>query len=555
MAQYVYTMQGVTKTIPGQRTILQNIHLSFFPGAKIGVLGLNGSGKSSLLRIMAGVDTEIEGEARPQKDIRIGYLPQEPSLDDDLDVRANVELGVAETMAILQEYNEISDRFAEPMDDDTMAELLERQGDLSLQIDAVDGWEIDRTLDIAADALRLPPWETPVKTLSGGERRRVALCALLLSKPDMLLLDEPTNHLDAASVSWLERFLDEYSGTVVAVTHDRYFLDNVAGWILELDRGRGIPYEGNYTTWLEAKEQRLEREASQEEARQKTIKAELEWVRSNPKARQAKSKSRLARFDELVAEQTEARNDTTELFIPTGERLGEKVIEINGLSKSFNDRMLIDDFSAIIPRGAIVGIIGGNGAGKSTFFKMLTGVETPDTGTIDIGSTVDMAYVDQSRDDLAADKTVWEEVSNNQDIMRIGKHEIPSRAYVGRFNFKGADQQKQVGTLSGGERNRVHLAKLLRKGANVLLLDEPTNDLDVETLRALEEAMTTFAGTALIISHDRWFLDRVATHIIAFEGDSNVEWFEGNYSDYEADRKKRLGDAAPTRVQYKRIHR
>ena len=555
MAQYVYTMQGVTKTVPGQRTILQNIHLSFFPGAKIGVLGLNGSGKSSLLRIMAGVDTEIEGEARPQKDIRIGYLPQEPSLDDDLDVRANVELGVAETMAILQEYNEISDRFAEPMDDDTMAELLERQGDLSLQIDAVDGWEIDRTLDIAADALRLPPWETPVKTLSGGERRRVALCALLLSKPDMLLLDEPTNHLDAASVSWLERFLDEYSGTVVAVTHDRYFLDNVAGWILELDRGRGIPYEGNYTTWLEAKEQRLEREASQEEARQKTIKAELEWVRSNPKARQAKSKSRLARFDELVAEQTETRNDTTELFIPTGERLGEKVIEINGLSKSFNDRMLIDDFSAIIPRGAIVGIIGGNGAGKSTFFKMLTGVETPDTGTIDIGSTVDMAYVDQSRDDLAADKTVWEEVSNNQDIMRIGKHEIPSRAYVGRFNFKGADQQKQVGTLSGGERNRVHLAKLLRKGANVLLLDEPTNDLDVETLRALEEAMTTFAGTALIISHGRWFLDRVATHIIAFEGDSNVEWFEGNYSDYEADRKKRLGDAAPTRVQYKRIHR
>tara|TARA_B100000963_G_scaffold213370_1_gene185999 strand:+ start:6112 stop:7779 length:1668 start_codon:yes stop_codon:yes gene_type:complete len=555
MAQYVYTMQGVTKTVPGQRTILQNIHLSFFPGAKIGVLGLNGSGKSSLLRIMAGLDTEIEGEARPQKDIRIGYLPQEPTLEDHLDVRANVALGVAETMAILQEYNEISDRFAEPMDDDTMAELLERQGDLSMQIDAVDGWEIDRTLDIAADALRLPPWETPVNTLSGGERRRVALCALLLSKPDMLLLDEPTNHLDAASVSWLERFLDEYSGTVVAVTHDRYFLDNVAGWILELDRGRGIPYEGNYTTWLEAKEQRLESEASQEEARQKTIKAELEWVRSNPKARQAKSKSRLARFDELVAEQTEARNDTTELFIPTGERLGEKVIEIGALSKSFNDRMLIDNFSAIIPRGAIVGIIGGNGAGKSTFFKMLTGAETPDAGTIDIGSTVDMAYVDQSRDDLAADKTVWEEVSNNQDIMRIGKHEIPSRAYVGRFNFKGADQQKQVGTLSGGERNRVHLAKLLRKGANVLLLDEPTNDLDVETLRALEEAMTTFAGTALIISHDRWFLDRVATHIIAFEGDSNVEWFEGNYSDYEADRKKRMGDAAPTRVQYKRIHR
>ncbi len=555
MAQYVYTMQGVTKVVPPQRTILENIHLSFFPGAKIGVLGLNGSGKSSLLRIMAGEDTDIEGEARPQKDIRVGYLPQEPALDEDLDVRGNVELGVAEIMSVLKEYNEISDKFAEPMDDDEMTRLLERQGDLSTQIDAVDGWEIDRTLDIAADALRLPAWDTPVNMLSGGERRRVALCSLLLSKPDMLLLDEPTNHLDAESVSWLERFLDEYTGTVVAVTHDRYFLDNVASWILELDRGRGLPFEGNYTNWLENKEARLAQEASRDEAKQRVIKAELEWVRSNAKGKRTKSKSRLARFDDLVAAEEERRNDTGELFIPTGERLGEKVMEINNLSKGFGERLLIDNFNAIIPRGAIVGIIGGNGAGKSTFFKMLTGQETPDTGSIDIGSTVQMAYVDQSRDELSDEKTVWEEVSNNQDIMRIGKHEIASRAYVGRFNFKGTDQQKFVGKLSGGERNRVHLAKLLRKGANVLLLDEPTNDLDVETLRALEEAILSFAGTALVISHDRWFLDRVATHIIAFEGDSDVIWYEGNYSEYEVDRKKRLGDSAPTRVQYKPIHR
>jgi ATP-binding cassette ChvD family protein len=555
MAQYVYTMQGVTKIVPPQRTILENIHLSFFPGAKIGVLGLNGSGKSSLLKIMAGQDTDIEGEARPQKDIRVGYLPQEPALDEDLDVRGNVELGVAEIMTVLKEYNEISDKFAEPMDDDEMTRLLERQGDLSTQIDAVDGWEIDRTLDIAADALRLPAWDTPVNMLSGGERRRVALCSLLLSKPDMLLLDEPTNHLDAESVSWLERFLDEYTGTVVAVTHDRYFLDNVASWILELDRGRGLPYEGNYTTWLENKEARLAQEASRDEARQRVIKAELEWVRSNAKGKRTKSKSRLARFDDLVAAEEERRNETGELFIPTGERLGEKVMEISNLSKGFGERLLIDNFNAIIPRGAIVGIIGGNGAGKSTFFKMLTGQETPDIGSIDIGSTVQMAYVDQSRDELSDEKTVWEEVSNNQDIMRIGKHEIASRAYVGRFNFKGTDQQKFVGKLSGGERNRVHLAKLLRRGANVLLLDEPTNDLDVETLRALEEAILTFAGTALVISHDRWFLDRVATHIIAFEGDSDVIWYEGNYSEYEVDRKKRLGDSAPTRVQYKPIHR
>ena len=555
MAQYVYTMQGVTKVVPPQRTILENIHLSFFPGAKIGVLGLNGSGKSSLLRIMAGEDTDIEGEARPQKDIRVGYLPQEPALDEALDVRGNVELGVAEIMSVLKEYNEISDKFAEPMDDDEMTRLLERQGDLSTQIDAVDGWEIDRTLDIAADALRLPAWDTPVNMLSGGERRRVALCSLLLSKPDMLLLDEPTNHLDAESVSWLERFLDEYSGTVVAVTHDRYFLDNVASWILELDRGRGLPYEGNYTNWLENKEARLAQEASRDEAKQRVIKAELEWVRSNAKGKRTKSKSRLARFDDLVAAEEERRNETGELFIPTGERLGEKVMVINNLSKGFGERLLIDNFNAIIPRGAIVGIIGGNGAGKSTFFKMLTGQETPDTGNIEIGSTVQMAYVDQSRDELSDEKTVWEEVSDNQDIMRIGKHEIASRAYVGRFNFKGTDQQKFVGKLSGGERNRVHLAKLLRRGANVLLLDEPTNDLDVETLRALEEAILTFAGTALVISHDRWFLDRVATHIIAFEGDSDVIWYEGNYSEYEVDRKKRLGDSAPTRVQYKPIHR
>ncbi len=555
MAQYVYTMQGVTKVVPPKRIILEDINLSFFPGAKIGVLGLNGAGKSSLLRIMAGLDTEIEGEARPQKDINVGYLPQEPQLDDNLDVRGNVELGVGEVMSLLTEYNEISDKFAEPMDDEQMNALIERQGDLSTQIDAVDGWDIDRTLDIAADALRLPPWETPVNVLSGGERRRVALCALLLSKPDMLLLDEPTNHLDAESVAWLERFLDEYPGTVVAVTHDRYFLDNVAGWILELDRGRGIPFEGNYSAWLENKEVRLAQEAAQEKARQRSIKSELEWVRSNPKARQSKSRARLARFDELVSQEAEARHETTELFIPTGERLGEKVIEIKGVSKGFGERLLIDEFSAIIPRGAIVGIIGGNGVGKSTFFKMLTGRETPDSGSIDIGPTVDLAYVDQSRDDLTADNTVWQEIANGQDVIQIGKHEIQSRAYVGRFNFKGGDQQKRVGDLSGGERNRVHLAKLLRRGANVLLLDEPTNDLDVETLRALEEALLSFAGTALVISHDRWFLDRVATHIMAFEGDSEVLLLEGNYSDYEADRKKRLGDAAPTRVKYKPIHR
>ena len=548
-------MQGVGKIIPPKRKILDNINLSFFPGAKIGVLGLNGSGKSSLLRIMAGIDKEIEGEARPQPDIKIGYLAQEPELDDSTDVRANVEKGVQEVIDTLKAYNQISDRFAEPMDDEEMTQLIEDQGKLSEKIDALGGWEIERRLDIAADALRLPKWDTRVENLSGGERRRVALCSLLLSEPDMLLLDEPTNHLDAISVAWLERFLDDYKGTVVAVTHDRYFLDNVAGWILELDRGRGLPYEGNYTDWLETKEKRLEQEAAQEKARQKTIASELEWVRANPKARQAKNKGRLARFDELVQREEEQRQETTELFIPTGERLGDKVIEINGITKSFDDKCFIENFSALIPRGAIVGIIGGNGAGKSTLFKMITGNEEPDEGSIELGPTVTIAYTDQSRASLDGKKTVWEEISDSQDIIRIGRHEIATRAYVGRFNFKGTDQQKQIGSLSGGERNRVHLAKTLREGANVLLLDEPTNDLDVETLRALEEAILSFAGTALIVSHDRWFLDRVATHIIAFEGDSHLEMIEGSYSDYEADRKKRLGDLEPTRVKYKPVSR
>jgi sulfate-transporting ATPase len=559
MAQYVYTMQGVGKTVPPKRTILENISLSFFPGAKIGVLGLNGSGKSSLLRIMAGVDTEFDGEARPQKGIRVGYLPQEPALDEALSVRGNVEQGMGEIMAELAEYNEISDKFAEPMSDDEMSELLERQGELATRIDAANGWDIDRTLEIAADALRLPPWDANVAHLSGGEKRRVALCTLLLSKPDMLLLDEPTNHLDAESVAWLERFLAEYPGTVVAVTHDRYFLDNVAGWILELDRGRGIPFEGNYSAWLEAKEQRLTREASQEKARQSAIKSELDWVRSNPKARQAKSKARLQRFEELMSKETQSRNETAELYIPPGERLGEKVVDATHVSKGFDDKLLIDDLNVSIPQGAIVGIIGGNGAGKSTFFRMLTGEEQPDVGEVALGDTVDLAYVDQSRDALAGEKTVWEEISDGQDTIQVGRYEIASRGYVSRFNFKGADQQKRVGDLSGGERNRVHLAKLLRRGGNVLLLDEPTNDLDVETLRALEEALLNFPGTVMVISHDRWFLDRIATHILSFEGDSHVEWFAGNFSDYEADHKKRLAEQGigdePKRVRYKPLTR
>ena len=556
MAQYVYSMQGVTKRVPPKRVILENINLSFFPGAKIGVLGLNGSGKSSLLRIMAGEDTEIEGEARPQKDLNVGYLPQEPRLDPELDVRGNVERGLGEIMELIAEFNKISDRFAQEMSDEEMNQLLERQGELQGAIDAADGWDVDRTLEIAADALRLPPWDQDVTKLSGGEARRVALCALLLSKPDMLLLDEPTNHLDADSVAWLERFLAEFTGTVVAVTHDRYFLDNVAGWILELDRGRGIPFEGNYSAWLENKDARLETEANQEKARQRAIKSELEWVRSNPKGRQAKSKARVARFEELMSEQNQKRAETTELYIPPGERLGEKVLHVKNVSKGFGERLLIDDLSCEIPQGAIVGIIGGNGAGKSTFFRMLTGVESPDEGVIEQGDTVDLAYVDQSRDALDDSKTVWEEISEGLDIIKVGKYEVASRGYVSRFNFKGPDQQKHIGSLSGGERNRVHLAKLLRRGANVLLLDEPTNDLDVETLRALEEAVLNFPGTVLVISHDRWFLDRISTHILAFEGNSHVEWFNGNFSDYETDRKRRLGDEAqPSRLVHKKISR
>lgn len=554
MAQFVYTMNRVGKVVPPKKEILKDISLSFFPGAKIGVLGLNGAGKSTLLRIMAGVDKEYHGEARAQSGINVGYLPQEPQLNSEKDVRGNVEEGMGETIKLLEEFNAISDRFAEPMGDDEMNQLLERQGELQNAIDACNGWEIERTLERAADALRLPAWDADVTKLSGGEKRRVALCRLLLSSPDMLLLDEPTNHLDAESVAWLERFLVEFSGTVVAITHDRYFLDNAAGWILELDRGYGIPFEGNYTNWLEAKEKRLDIEAKQEAAREKTIKSELEWVRNNPKGRQAKSKARLARFEEMNSQDFQKRNETTELYIPPGQRLGDKVIEVNNLSKGFGDRALITDLSFAVPKGAIVGIIGGNGAGKTTFLRMLTDTEQPDSGSIELGDTVDMAYVDQSRDTLDGSKTVWQEISDEQDILQIGRYEVQSRSYVGRFNFKGADQQKYIKELSGGERNRVHLAKLLKRGANVLLLDEPTNDLDIETLRALEEGLLNFPGSVIVVSHDRWFLDRICTHILAFEGDSEVVFHEGNYTDYEADRKKRLGgDAQPTRMKYRRL--
>ncbi|NND55501.1 MAG: energy-dependent translational throttle protein EttA [Gammaproteobacteria bacterium] len=553
MAQYVYTMNSVAKIVPPKRYILRDISLSFFPGAKIGVLGLNGAGKSTLLRIMGGVDTEFEGEARPQPGINIGYLQQEPELNPDKDVRGNVEEGVGEIFALLNRFNEISDKFAEPMDDDEMNKLLEEQGELQNKIDAKDGWEIERTLEIAADALRLPPWDADVNKLSGGEKRRVALCRLLLSEPDMLLLDEPTNHLDAESVAWLEKFLEKFPGTVIAVTHDRYFLDNVAGWILELDRGHGIPWEGNYSSWLEQKEQRLEMEEKQEAARQKSIKSELEWVRSNPKARRAKSKARLARFDELNSQQFQQRQETNEIYIPPGPRLGDLVVEVNNLRKAFGDKLLIDDLSFQIPPGAIVGVIGPNGAGKTTFFKMLSGTEQPDGGDIRLGETVELAYVDQSRQSLDDNNSVWQEISDGQDLIQVGNYETSSRAYVGRFNFKGTQQQQQIGELSGGERNRVHLAKVLKSGANMLLLDEPTNDLDVETLRALENALLDFPGCAVVISHDRWFLDRIATHILAFEGDSHVEFFAGNYEEYEEDRKRRLGDAAtePQRIRYK----
>jgi sulfate-transporting ATPase len=554
MAQFVYTMNRVSKIVPPKREILKDISLSFFPGAKIGVLGLNGSGKSTLLKIMAGVDAEIDGEARPQPGINVGYLPQEPQLNPEQTVRDAVEEGVGEIKQLLTRFDEISVAFAEPMSDDEMNDLLMEQGELQNQIDAVNGWELDRVLEQAADALRLPSWNAKIEHLSGGEKRRVALCRLLLQKPDMLLLDEPTNHLDAESVAWLEHFLVDFDGTVVAVTHDRYFLDNAAGWILELDRGRGIPFEGNYSTWLEAKEKRLEQEQKSEEARQKTIKSELEWVRQNAKGRQAKSKARLKAFEELQSQDTQKRNETQEIYIPPGPRLGDKVIEFSHVNKAFDDKMLIEDLSFSIPAGAIVGVIGGNGAGKSTLFKMITGQESPDSGTVELGDTVELAYVDQSRDALDGSKTVWAEVSDEQDMITVGNYSIPSRAYLGRFNFKGGDQQKFVKDLSGGERNRLHLAKTLKQGGNVLLLDEPTNDLDVETLRALEEALLAFPGTVLVISHDRWFLDRIATHILAYEGDSQATFFEGNYTEYEDDRKKRLGgEIIPTRVKYRRL--
>jgi len=553
MAQYIYTMNRVGKIVPPKRQILADISLSFFPGAKIGVLGLNGSGKSTLLRIMAGLDREIEGEARPQAGIRIGYLPQEPQLDPAKDVRGNVEEAVAPVTEALARLDAIYAAYAEP--DADFDQLAAEQARLEAVLQAGDGHDLERHLDIAADALRLPPWEADVTTLSGGERRRVALCRLLLSKPDMLLLDEPTNHLDAESVAWLERFLAEYSGTVIAVTHDRYFLDNVAGWILELDRGRGIPWQGNYSSWLEQKEQRLGQEAREEAAHQRTIRHELEWVRSNPKGRHAKSKARLDRFDELQSREFQSRNETNEIYIPPGPRLGDLVVEARDLNKGFGDKLLLDGLSFDLPPGGIVGVIGPNGAGKSTLFKLMTGQEQLDAGTLRIGDTVQFAYVDQSRDHLDPKKSVWEEISGGHDIIAVDRYEVPSRAYVGRFNFKGSEQQKRVGDLSGGERNRVHLAKLLKSGGNVLLLDEPTNDLDVETLRALEEALLAFPGCVVVISHDRWFLDRIATHILAFEGDSRVTWFEGNYADYEADRHRRLGTDAdqPHRIKYKRL--
>jgi len=555
MAQYIYTMNRVAKVVAPKRHILRDISLSFFPGAKIGVLGLNGSGKSTLLRIMAGLDTEIDGEARPQPGIKIGYLPQEPELDPDKDVRGNVEEGVADTKALLDRFNAISMKFAEPMDDDEMTALLEEQGKLQDAIDAEGAWELERKLEIAADALRLPPWDADVTKLSGGERRRVALCRLLLSQPDMLLLDEPTNHLDAESVAWLERFLDEYPSTVIAVTHDRYFLDNVAGWILELDRGHGIPWEGNYSSWLEQKEARLQNEEATEKARRKAMQHELEWVRSNPKGRQAKSKARLRQFEEISSSSYQKRNETNEIYIPPGPRLGDVVLEVSDLKKGFGDKLLIDGLSFQLPPGGIVGVIGPNGAGKTTMFRMITGEQQPDEGKLRLGDTVKVAAVDQSRDSLDDNKTVWEEISDGLDMIRVGNYETSSRAYVGRFNFRGQDQQKKIGLLSGGERNRVHLAKTLRSGGNFILLDEPTNDLDVETLRALEEALLEFPGSALVISHDRWFLDRIATHILAFEGNSEVVWFAGNYADYEEDRKRRLGaDAAnPHRIKYKKL--
>ncbi len=553
MAQYIFTMNRVSKIVPPKRQILRDISLSFFPGAKIGVLGLNGAGKSTLLRIMAGVDSDYEGEARPQPGIKIGYLPQEPQLDPDKDVRGNVEEALGEVKEAMDELEKVYAAYAEP--DADFDALAKRQAELENIIQAADGHNLERQLEVAAEALRLPPWDADVSKLSGGERRRVALCRLLLSKPDMLLLDEPTNHLDAESVAWLERFLHDYNGTVVAVTHDRYFLDNVAGWILELDRGHGIPWEGNYSSWLEQKEKRLEQEQKAEQARIKAMKQELEWVRSNPKGRHAKSKARLKQFDELQNQEFQKRNETNEIYIPPGPRLGDLVIEAKHLKKAYGDKVLYEDLSFNLPPGGIVGIIGPNGAGKTTLFRIMTGEEQPDDGELRVGPTVKIAAVDQSRDALDPNKTVWEEISDGQDIITVGNYQVQSRAYCSRFNFRGSDQQKKVGDLSGGERNRVHLAKLLKSGGNLLLLDEPTNDLDVETLRALEEAILAFPGCVVVISHDRWFLDRIATHILAFEGDSKVVWFEGNFADYEEDKKRRLGEDAvnPKRIKYKRI--
>ena len=553
MAQYVFTMSRVGKIVPPNKTILKDISLSFFPGAKIGVLGLNGAGKSTLLRIMSGVDKEFLGEARPQPDLKIGYLSQEPELDPEKDVYGNVMDGMREIQDLIETFNAISDKFADPMSDDEMNDLLQEQGELQLKIDAVEGWDVERRIEVAADALRLPPFEADVTKLSGGERRRVALCRLLMANPDMLLLDEPTNHLDAESVAWLERYLKDFPGTVVAITHDRYFLDNAAGWILELDRGYGIPYEGNYSAWLAAKEKRLAVEEKREASRQKTIKAELEWVQTQPKARHAKNRARLARFEELNSQEFQRRSETMELYIPPGPRLGDVVVEVENVSKGFGDELLIDDLSFSVPAGAIVGIIGGNGAGKSTLFRMICGTEKPDSGTIRLGGSVELGYVDQSRDSLSDDKNVWEEISEGNEVLQVGRYETQSRGYVSRFNFRGSDQQKLVRDLSGGERNRVHLAKLLKRGSNFLLLDEPTNDLDVETLRALESAIEAYPGAVMVISHDRWFLDRIATHILAFEGDSKAVWFDGNYTEYEEDHRKRMGDKGPTRMKYKKL--
>ena len=555
--QYVYVMKGLTKIYPGGRKVLENIHLQFLPGAKIGVLGLNGAGKSTLLRIMAGVDTDVSGEAWAADGVKVGYLAQEPQLDGDKDVLGNVMEGVAETKALLDRFEEVSVRFGEELSDDEMNDLLAEQGELQEKIDAVDAWDIQRKVDVAMDALRCPPGESGVEKLSGGERRRVALCRLLLSQPDMLLLDEPTNHLDAESVAWLERFLQDYPGTVVAITHDRYFLDNVAGWILELDRGRGLPYQGNYSSWLDQKKKRLEQEEKQESARQKTLDRELDWIRQGAKGRQAKAKARIQAYDDLLAQSKDKSPDSGAIVIPAGPRLGDLVVEAEGVSKAFGDRLLFEDLTFKIPAGGIVGVIGPNGAGKTTLFRMMTGQETPDDGAFRIGDTVTLGYVDQSRDELAAERAVWEEISDGQSEIDLGGRLVNARTYVAGFNFKGSDQQKKVGQLSGGERNRVHLAKMLKSGANMLLLDEPTNDLDVDTLRALEEALLDFAGCAVVISHDRWFLDRIATHILAFEGDSRVTWFEGAYEDYEADRRRRLGAEAdqPHRIKYKPLAR